>query len=123
LEIEMSKAKGKQRGAGELTNRQREWLTHLNRCTASGETKRAYAKRHQLSIQAMYYAAKDLRRRGALAPARRAARTASFVRVSAPVSPGGAWHVRFANGAVLEGANVLTGESLTALVEALSASR
>ena len=67
----MSKAKGKQRAEGELTVRQREWLAHLKRCAASGETKRAYAKRHRLSIQAMYYAAKDLRRRGALAPAGR----------------------------------------------------
>jgi hypothetical protein len=31
--------------------------------------------------------------------------------------------VRFANGAVLEGASALTSESLTTLVEALSASR
>jgi len=119
----MSKTKGKQRAAGELTSRQREWLAHLKRCAASGETKRAYAKRHRLSVQAMYYAAKDLRRRGALAPAGRAAGTASFARVSAPVSAAGAWQVRFANGAVLEGANALTSESLTALVEALSASR
>ena len=119
----MSKTKVKQRGAVELTRRQREWLTHLNRCTASGETKRAYAKRHRLSIQAMYYAAKDLRRRGALAPARRAAQTASFVRVPTPAPTPGAWQVRFANGAVLEGANALTSESLTALVEALSVSR
>ncbi len=118
----MSKAKDKQRAAGELTGRQREWLAHLKRCEASGETKRVYAKRHRLSVQAMYYAAKDLRRRGALPPAGRAART-SFVRVSAPVSAPGAWQVRFANGAVLEGANALTSESLTALVEALSASR
>ena len=119
----MSRAKVKQPVAVELTSRQREWLTHLKRCATSGETKRAYAKRHRLSIQAMYYAAKDLRRRGALAPARRAARTSSFVRISTPVSPRGAWQVRFANGAVLEGANALTSESLTALVEALSASR
>ena len=119
----MSKAKGNQRAAGDLTSRQREWLTHLQRCEASGETKQAYAKRHRLSVQALYSAAKDLRRRGALPPAGRAARTVSFVRVSAPVSAPGAWQVRFANGAVLEGANALTSESLTALVEALSASR
>ena len=119
----MSKTKGKRRAAGELTSRQREWLAHLKHCSASGETKRAYAKRHRLSVQAMYYAAKDLRRRGALAPAGRAARTVSFVRVSAPVSLPGAWQVRFANGSVLEGTDALTGESLTALVEALSASR
>ncbi len=119
----MSRAKGKQRAAGELTIRQREWLAHLKRCSASGETKRAYAKRHRLSVQAMYYAAKDLRRRGALAPAGRPARTVSFVRVPTPVSPAGAWRVRFANGAVLEGTDGLTNESLTALVEALSASQ
>jgi len=119
----MSKAKGKQRAAGELTVRQREWLAHLKGCAASGETKRAYAKRHRLSVQAMYYAAKDLRRRGALAPARQPARTVSFVRVPTPASPPGAWRVRFANGAVLEGTDALSSESVTALVEALLVSR
>ncbi len=119
----MSKAKGKQRAAGELTSRQREWLAHLQRCETSGETKRAYAKRHRLSVQAMYYAAKDLRRRGALPPAGRAAPSVSFIRVPPPASTQGAWRVRFANGAVLEGANVLSSESLTALVESLSAPR
>jgi hypothetical protein len=119
----MSKAKAEQQVARELTTRQREWLAHLKRCEASGETKRAYAKRHRLSIQAMYYAAKDLRRRGALPPAGRAARTVSFVRVSTPPSDPGIWRVRFASGAVLEASSPLSGESLTTLVEALSASR
>jgi len=119
----MSKTKGKQRAAGELTSRQREWLVHLKRCAASGETKRAYAKRHRLSIQAMYYAAKDLRRRGALAPAGRTPQSVSFARVSAEPSQSGTWLVRFANGAMLEGSSPLSSESLTTLVEALSASR
>ncbi len=119
----MSKAKGKQRGTSELTSRQREWLAHLKRCAASGETKRAYAKRHRLSVEAMYYAAKDLRQRGALPPAGRSARRVSFVRVPTSASPPSAWRVRFANGAVLEGTDGLSSESLTTLVETLSASR
>jgi hypothetical protein len=124
-EIEMSKAKSKQPAPGELSSRQREWLEHLKQCKASGETMRAYAKRHRLSVQAMYQAAKDLRRRGALAPAARS-RTeprASFVRVSTPPSGLASWRVRFAGGAVLEGAGTLSNESLATLVEALSASR
>ncbi len=119
----MSKAKGNQRVAGELTSRQREWLAHLKRCEASGETKREYAKRHRLSVQAMYYAAKDLRRRGALPPAGRAAKTVSFVRVPKRSDDPGAWRVRFANGVVLEGETALSDQSMTALIEALSASR
>lgn len=119
----MSKAKGKQRAAGELTGRQREWLAHLKRCEASGETKRAYAKRHRLSVQAMYYAAKDLRRRGALPPAGRAARRVSFVRVPASPSATASWRVRFVSGAVLEGSGSLSSESLTVLIETLSATR
>lgn len=124
-EIEMSKAKSKQRAPGELSSRQREWLEHLKQCKASRETMKAYAKRHRLSVQAMYQAAKDLRRRGALAPAARS-RTgprASFVRVSTPPSGLASWRVRFTSGAVLEGAGTLSNESLTTLVEALSASR
>ena len=54
---------GRKRSTG-LTPRQREWLGHLQACRRSGETIRAYAKRHRLSDQAMYQAARDLRRRG-----------------------------------------------------------
>jgi hypothetical protein len=121
----MSEAKVKQRVAGELSSRQREWLSHLKQCESSGETMKAYAKRQQLSVQAMYQAAKDLRRRGALSPAARSQTDgrASFARVSPPPSGSAAWRVRFASGVVLEGAGSLSSESLTALVEALSTSR
>jgi len=121
----MSEAKGKQRDFGELSSRQREWLAHLKQREASGETMKAYAKRQQLSVQAMYQAAKDLRRRGALPPVARVRTNgrASFVRVSAPPSGSASWRVRFPSGAVLEGAGTLSNETLTALVEALSVSR
>jgi len=121
----MSEAKGKQRDFGELSSRQREWLAHLKQCEVSGETKKAYAKRQQLSVQAMYQAAKDLRRRGALPPVARVRTNgrASFVRISAPPLGSASWRVRFASGAVLEGAGTLSNETLAALVEALSVSR
>jgi len=121
----MSEARGNQRISGELTSRQREWLAHLKRCKASGETIKAYANHHGLSVHAMYQAAKELRRRGALPPAAhsRIDDRASFVRVSPPPTGSAAWRVRFASGAVLEGAGPLSSESLAALVEALSASR
>ncbi len=121
----MSRARSKQRVSGELSSRQREWLAHLKRCEASGETMKAYANHHGLSIHAMYQAVKELRRRGALPPAAhsRTDERASFVRVSSPPSVSAAWRVRFASGAVLEGAGPLSSESLTALVEALSATR
>jgi len=70
------------KGSTGLTPRQREWLGHLRACGHSGETVRAYAKRHGFSEHGMYQAAKDLRRRGVLTARRRgpATRVASFVR-------------------------------------------
>ncbi len=111
-----------------LTPRQRGWMRHLKRCAVSGGTMKAYAKRHRLSIQAMYQAAKDLRGQGVLPPARPGSRReagGSFVRVTAP-APGSrepSWRVRFPSGAVLEGTGTLAEESLQAVVVALAASR
>ena len=121
----MSEVSGEQRVTGKLTNRQREWFDHLKRCEASGETMKGYAKLHQLSVHAMYQAAKDLRQRGALAPSVRSRRNkgASFVRVSAPPATATSWRVRFTSGAVLEGSGTLSRELLAALVAGLSASR
>jgi len=110
----------KERSKG-LTPRQQEWLGHLRTCAQSGETVRAYAKRHGLSEHAMYQAAKGLRRRGALpAHARRPrkAQTApAFVKVSAAVRPtaSGSWRARLPNGIVLEGSEGLGPELLVAL--------
>jgi len=106
--------------AGSLTPRKQEWLGHLRSCTRGGESVRAYAKRHGLSQHAMYQAAKDLRKLGAL-PAggrRRPAKPrSSFVQVS-PGTPTAslAWRARLPNGIVLEGAGGLGRE----LVEALA---
>jgi hypothetical protein len=109
---------GKKRSAG-LTPRQREWLRHLRACARSGETVRAYAKRHGFAEHGMYQAAKDLRQRGVL-PARRRSEAKSrptFVKVSPAVSAiaSSRWRVRLPNGVVLEGTEILGPEWLEAL--------
>ena len=110
---------GKRRSSG-LTPRQQEWLGHLCTCARSGETVRAYAKRHALSEHAMYQAAKGLRRRGVL-PARPRGRSDAkklrFVKVLPTVrsAPSGSWRARLPNGIVLEGSDGLGPELLEAL--------
>ena len=113
--------------ASGLTPRQREWLSHLRK--AEGDTVRAYAQRHGLSEHSMYQAAKDLRRKGVLAPAGRAstkrvtrrspgAQRPRFVEVQAsrpaPSETPSAWRARLPNGIVVEGSG-----DLGAVLEAL----
>jgi hypothetical protein len=114
--------------ASGLTPRQQEWLVHLRRASGTGESVRAYAKQRGLSEHALYQAAKDLRRKGVLAPSGRAskvstatravARRSRFVEVRAtrPAASeaSSAWRARLPNGVVIEGAGELT-EALAAL--------
>ena len=86
-----------------LAERQAYWLEHLRACESSGLTSKAYAKKHRLSVHALYQARKELRRREALAsPPKRP--SVSFVRAHA--APAAArerfWQIRFPNGAVIE---------------------
>jgi hypothetical protein len=84
---------------------------------------RAYARRHGLSEHALYQAAKELRRKGALPPSGRSAKApvgprtaaarARFVEVRATGSvalegPSG-WRARLPNGVVIEGTGGLSG--------------
>ena len=109
---------GQRRSSG-LTPRQQEWQRHLEACARSGETVRAYAKRHGLSEHAMYQTAKDLRQHGLLPASRRrrSSKKPSFVKVSPTVraSSSGSWRARLANGIVLEGSGGLSAELLEAL--------
>lgn len=112
---------GKKRASG-LTPRQREWLRHLRKAAGAGDTVRAYAQRHGLSEHSMYQAAKDLRRKGVLAPAGRSstkgvarrsavAQGPRFVEVKAnrpaPPETPNAWRARLPNGVVVEGSGDL----------------
>ena len=110
---------GKQRSIG-LTQGQQEWHRHLVACARSGETVRAYAKRHGFSEQAMYQASKELRQRGVLPASRRgrsAGKKPSFVKVSTAVrsTSSGSWRARLPNGVMLEGSEGLGPELLEAL--------
>ena len=67
---------GRRRASG-LTARQREWLAHLTKVRAGGETVRGYAKRQGLSEHTLYQAAKDLRKKGVALPSRRATKGAA----------------------------------------------
>jgi hypothetical protein len=100
--------------ARRLTPRQREWLAHLRRAASGKMTVRAYARRHRLSEHALYQAAKELRRKGAWAPSRRAGKKqARFVEVraaaAATIEAPRPWRAQLPNGVVIEGAGELAG--------------
>ena len=47
--------------SGPLTERQRYWQTHLQRCKANGQSLRAYADEHGLKVSTLYFYRKRLR--------------------------------------------------------------
>ncbi len=104
-----------------LTEQQEYWLRHLRSCESSGETLKAYAKRHGLSVHGLYAARKRLRQRGVPLSVSRTS-PVSFARVNARVSsarePG--WRVRFPNGAVVEWEVAPEGEALEWLLKGIA---
>ena len=87
----------------QLTERQAYWLEHHRACEVSGLTAKAYAKKHRISIHALYQARKDLRRREALGPPRKKP-SVTFARIhpSPTAVRERRWQIRFPNGAVIE---------------------
>ena len=86
-----------------LTERQAYWLKQLRVCEASGLTTRAFAKKHRLSVHALYQARKELRRRESRTSSpNRQSVTFAKVRAEPGVARGGLWRVRFPNGSLLE---------------------
>ena len=55
--------------AQSLTERQRYWQAHLQRCEAAGQTVRAYAIEHDLKVSTLYFYRKWLRSRREQLPA------------------------------------------------------
>ncbi len=53
------------------TERDRDWLDHEAAITTSGQSAKAYAAEHELSLHALYQARKRLRALGLLPAARR----------------------------------------------------
>ena len=107
-------SKGRRRAAASATLRER--LKQIEACEKSGESLKAYAHRHGLSVDALYQAKKEGRRQGLIPPYPRpsrgrargslAARHSRFVkairRTDAPASQSTAWRLRFSSGEVLE---------------------
>ena len=82
------------------TARDRFWLEHLRTCREHGQTLKAYAQTHGLSVSALYAAHSALKRRGVLSePGAASAPTFVPVRI-APA--GAAFRVHLPNGVVVE---------------------
>lgn len=85
----------------QLTERKRYWLKHIQACEANQQSLKAYAREKGLNITSLYYARKQLKRKGVLASA---SRPQQFVRVAAPVamSAPASCRVLLVNGTVVE---------------------
>jgi hypothetical protein len=104
-----------------LTERQAYWLEHLRTCESSGLTSKAYAKKHRLSVHALYQARKEFRQRKALASTpNRPSVTFTKVRVEPRVARGGVWRVRFPNGSLIELEAPLEAEERVQLLQAVA---
>ena len=80
-------------------HRQQFWQDHLNRCSASGQTLRAYAAEHGLKISTLYFYRKKFR--SATSPTDSPASKPVFVRASV-ASPTLPCRVHLRNGVTVE---------------------
>jgi hypothetical protein len=125
----------KKAGGGEGSARLRKRLEQIRECEQSGETLKAYAARHGLSVHALYQAKKQARQQGLL-PARGTQKTRSarpkrprqsrFVEaIAAPAAPapGCAWRLRLRSGDVLESSTPLADHEALRLIQALRGRR
>jgi hypothetical protein len=110
-----------------LTRKQREWLRHLRACHRSGSLVKDYAAEHGIPVQALYQAAKRLRKRGVLEPSgRRASVPQGFVKVAVGAAPPelrSTWRIRLPSGTVFESMTPLSADDLLALLERLAQAR
>ncbi len=122
-----SKKSRKGRGPGALHDR----LAHIRACEKSGESLKACAERHGLSVHALYQAKKMARQRGLLPPHRsHGARRPRKKRpepvrfaeaIVRPRDPGASptWRLRLASGDVIESHATLEPDQLLHLIRAL----
>ncbi len=82
-----------------LSERQRYWLERIRECEESGQTTKAYAEMHFLSVSALYTWRKRLVRQGVWP-----SRPARFdrVQVTSIERPSGEWRVCLPNGVQVE---------------------
>ena len=111
----------------------RKRMVQLEACEKSGESVKAYAKRHGLSVDVLYQAKKEARRQGLIPPHRspnpgRSAQPPKAVltrfvkavrRTDAPVVQGFVWRLRFPGGEVLESSTPLSADVAVLLLKSL----
>jgi transposase-like protein len=103
----------KKSSGGEASPTLRKRLAQVRECETSGETLKAYAERHGLSVHVLYQAKKTARKQGLLPPhratrstgtspqtARRFVEARPVASMPPPIRP--TWRIRFASGEVLE---------------------
>ncbi len=113
----------------------RKRLAQIEACEKSGESVKAYAQRHGLSVGVLYQAKKEARRQGLIPPHRSqntapvakppkvgSTRFVRAVRKAEPSGQGMAWRLRFAGGEVLESNTPLDPEVTHRLIELLGRS-
>jgi transposase len=122
-------SKGSSSGGASAILRKR--LAQIRACEQSGESLKAYAERHGLSVHVLYGAKRVARQRGLLPPHRvEKARAARSTREEAPrfaeaiartrvSDSGSAWRLRFAGGEALESRTPLGIEEALRLIEAV----
>ena len=121
----------KSSSSGRTSATLRRRLAQIRACERAGESLKAYAARHGLSVQALYGAKKTARQQGLLPPhgAERAKRTRA-IRDQAPrfaeaiararsSGSDGSWRLRFAGGEVLESSTPLGMDEVLRLIDAV----
>ncbi len=121
----------KNAGAGTASATLRKRLVQVRACERTGESLKAYAARHGISVHSLYQAKKQARQQGLLRPhgAEKGSLTRSsrprrprFVEaISAPAQPqpGYSWRLRFSSGEVLESSTPLGGDEALRLIDVL----
>ena len=106
---------------GELTERQQYWLDHLQACEELGETTKAYAELHGLSVSMMYSWRKELTIRGVYSRQSSGSCSPRFDRVQVIESkiPTGTWRITLPNGVQIELCGVVAGTTQAKLLESL----
>lgn len=123
-------------GGGEASARLRKRLAQVRACEQSGETLKAYAAQHGISVHSLYQAKKQARKRGLLpaygtqkaraARPKRAPRPRFVEAIASPITPidsapALAWRLRLRSGDVLESSTPLDADVTLRLIEALRA--
>ena len=118
-------SKAKDRG---LTERQREWLNHVQAAEGNGEALTAYAKRCGLSVGSLYEAKRRLRQAGVIqvAQTENSTKTGAVRFVELVAQPGStaamgsSLRIQLTNGTVLDWSEAPRGEALRELVGIVS---